>query len=146
MKLTRYSDYALRISLYLAIHSDRLLTITEITTAYGLPHGNVMKLASDLVGAGILESVRGRGGGVRLARPAAEISVGEIVRHTEGPAPMVDCSSCILAPECGLICVLGEAKKAFFSVLDGYSLEDVVNKNPLMVRKLLNDEAVKTGT
>ena len=130
MKLTRYSDYALRLCLYLAINQGRLVQISEIVKVYGLPHSNIMKLTTDLVGAGYFESVRGRSGGIRLARPPAEITVGQIVRHTERDQPLVDCSSCILAPECGLICIMKEAKQAFFGVLDSYSLEQVVARNP----------------
>lgn len=136
MKLTRYSDYALRASLYLAINQTRLVQISEIVKVYGLPHGNIMKLTTDLVSAGFLVSVRGRSGGVRLARPPAEITVGQIVRHTEGDQPLVDCATCILAPECGLICIMKEAKQAFFHVLDGYTLEQVVARNPKAIDML----------
>lgn len=136
MKLTRYSDYALRVSLYLAIHQTRLVQISEIIEAYDLPRSNIMKLITDLVGAGFIESVRGRSGGIRLARPLEDITIGEIVRHTERDQPMVDCSNCILAPECGLICILKEAKNAFFTVLDGYTLEHVAKNNPAAFMKL----------
>ncbi|MCI5041503.1 MAG: Rrf2 family transcriptional regulator [Donghicola eburneus] len=130
MKLTRYSDYALRVSLYLAINQARLVQISEIVKVYGLPQGNIMKLTTDLVGAGFFESVRGRTGGIRLAISPSELTVGQIVRHTEGSQALVDCSSCILAPECGLICIMSEAKQAFFRVLDGYTLEQVIARNP----------------
>lgn len=136
MKLTRYSDYALRVSLYLAINQTRLVQISEIVKVYGLPQGNIMKLTTDLVGAGIFVSVRGRSGGIRLARAPAEITVGQIVRHTERDQPMVDCSTCILAPECGLICIMKEAKQAFFQVLDGYTLEQVIARNPKAIDML----------
>ncbi len=136
MKLTRYSDYALRVSLYLAINQTRLVQISEIVKVYGLPQGNIMKLTTDLVGAGFFVSVRGRSGGIRLARTPAEITVGQIVRHTERDQPMVDCSTCILAPECGLICIMKEAKQAFFQVLDGYTLEQVIARNPKAIDML----------
>ena len=137
MKLTRYSDYALRVSLYLAVHPDRLVPISEIVEVYDLPRGNIMKLTTDLVSAGLVVSVRGRAGGIRLAHPPAEMTVGQIVRHTEGDKPMVDCSTCILAPECGLICMLQEAKHAFYGVLDGYTLAHVVDRSPKALAKLL---------
>lgn len=140
MKLTRYSDYALRVSLYLAVNSDRLVPIHEIVDVYGLPKGNVMKLATDLVGAGILCSVRGRSGGIRLAAAAGDITIGQIVKRTEGNQPMVDCKTCILSPSCGLICIMQEAKSAFFKVLDGYSLQDVIDKTPDMLRDLLSPQ------
>lgn len=138
MKLTRYSDYALRVSLYLAITPDRVVPISEIVDVYGLPRGNVMKLATDLVGAGIFQSVRGRAGGLRLAGAAHEVTLGQIVRHTQGNQPLVKCSGCILAPDCGLICILAEAKQALFGVLDRYSLQDVVDRNPSVLNTLLS--------
>lgn len=130
MKLTRYSDYALRVSLYLAVHRDRLVSISEITEAYAIPRSNVMKLVTDLVGAGIFASVRGRMGGIRLACAPSDLTVGRILRRTEGSPPMVDCTGCILNRACGLICIMGEARAAFFTVLDGYSLQDVIDKEP----------------
>ncbi|MGH1412021.1 MAG: RrF2 family transcriptional regulator [Pelagimonas sp.] len=139
MKLTRYSDYALRVCLYLALHQDRLVSISEIVDTYAIPRGNVMKLATDLVGAGILTSVRGRSGGLRLSAPARDITVGQIVRHTEGNSAMVDCSSCILAPDCGLICILKEAQMAFFNSLDRYTLQQVCDSgSDSLSRKLLS--------
>lgn len=141
MKLTRYSDYALRVSLYLAIHPDRLVPIPEITDAYELPRGNVMKLVTDLVSAGILETVRGRSGGVRLALPPDQVTIARLVTHTEGTTPLIDCSNCILAPDCGLICIMKEAKQAFFKVLDSYTLQDVIDKNPRVLGLFSNQAA-----
>lgn len=141
MKLTRYSDYALRVSLYLAVHSQRLVAIPEIVDAYGLPRSNVMKLVTDLVGAGVFESVRGRSGGIRLAGDARDISVGRIVRHTEGDQPLVDCSGCVLSRGCGLICIMAEAKRAFFDVLERHSLQDVIDRNPQALNVLSPDLA-----
>lgn len=129
MKLTRYSDYSLRVSLYLAMNTDRLVSITEIVDTYGIPRGNVMKLVTDLVRAEIFESVRGRSGGIRLAKPPAEVTVATIVVQTEGDAPLVDCSNCILSPGCILTCVLKEAKQAFFETLERYSLQDLIDKD-----------------
>jgi Rrf2 family nitric oxide-sensitive transcriptional repressor len=137
MKLTRYSDYALRVCLYLAVHRDRLVSIQEVVDFYDLPKSNVMKLATDLVGAGILSAVRGRAGGLRLAVPAADITLGQIVRRTEGAQPMVDCSTCILTPSCGLICIMRDARAAFFAVLEQHSLQDVVDKSPKTLREML---------
>lgn len=138
MKLTRYSDYALRVSLYLALHQDRLVSISEIVDAYGLPRSNIMKLTTDLVGAGLILSVRGRAGGIRLARSAADITIGQIVRHTEKEQPMVDCSTCILAPDCGLICIMNEARQAFFTSLDAHTLAEVVTRSPSALSRLLS--------
>ncbi|WP_095590124.1 RrF2 family transcriptional regulator [Actibacterium ureilyticum] len=130
MKLTRYSDYALRIGLYLAVHRDRLVSVGEIAETYDLPRGNVMKLVTDLVNAGFFTSVRGRSGGVRLARPADQISIGALVAFTEGNQPLVDCAHCLIAPQCSLICIMKEARAAFFGVLGKYSLQDVQDNTP----------------
>lgn len=139
MKLTRYSDYALRICLYLALNPDRVVPIPEIAETYRIPKGNVMKLATDLVGAGFVVSVRGRGGGLKLALPQKSITVGKIVRHTEGEQALVDCSNCVLAPNCGLICILREAQQALFAVLDRYTLADVAAQSPGALRSVIED-------
>ena len=126
MRLTRYSDYAMRVMLYLGRQPDRLCSIAEIAKAYGISQNHLMKVTNDLVNAGYLSSVRGRGGGIRLARPAAQINVGAIIRHTEDDFDLVGCGGCIIAPACGLTSVLDEALAAFLNVLDGYSLADIL--------------------
>ena len=129
MRLTRYTDYAMRVLLYVGAQDGaRLSPISEISRAYGISQNHLMKVVNDLVNAGYLESVRGRFGGVRLARPAAEINVGAVVRHTEEGFDLVDCGSCIVAPACGLTGALAEALAAFMRVLDGYSLDDLLKK------------------
>lgn len=128
MRLTRYTDYAMRVLLYLAARPDRLCSIAEIAAAYGISQNHLMKVVSDLVSAGYLVSVRGRSGGVRLARAPIEINVGAVVRHTEEGFDLVDCGSCIIAPACGLTGALAQALGAFMKVLDGYTLENLMNK------------------
>lgn len=126
MRLTRYTDYAMRVLLYLGARQDRLCSIAEIAQAYGVSQNHLMKVVSDLVGAGYLVSVRGRFGGVRLARPPAEINIGAVVRHTEDGFDLVDCGSCVIAPACGLTGALHQALAAFMKVLDGYTLENLL--------------------
>lgn len=129
MRLTRYTDYAMRVLLYVgAQDGERLSPISAISRAYGISQNHLMKVVNDLVNAGYLESVRGRFGGIRLARPAAEINVGAVVRHTEEGFDLVECGSCVIAPACGLTSALAEALAAFMKVLDGYSLEDLLAK------------------
>ena len=128
MRLTRYTDYAMRVLLYLAARQDRLCSIAEIAGAYGVSQNHLMKVVSDLAGAGYLVSVRGRAGGIRLARAPAEINIGAVVRHTEDGFDLVDCGSCIIAPACGLTGALAQALGAFMKVLDGYTLENLLNK------------------
>ncbi|MFT4012682.1 MAG: Rrf2 family transcriptional regulator [Paracoccus sp. (in: a-proteobacteria)] len=128
MRLTRYTDYALRVLLYLGRQPDRLCSISEIARAYGISQNHLMKVINDLVNAGWLSSVRGRNGGIRLALPPEKISLGAVVRHTEDDFDLVGCGGCIIAPACGLTCVLGEALAAFMAVLDRQSLADALGR------------------
>jgi Rrf2 family nitric oxide-sensitive transcriptional repressor len=137
MRLKSYTDYALRVLMHLAARPDRLASIAEIARTYRISHNHLTKVVHDLRKEGFLDSVRGRSGGVRLARPAGEISVGEVVRHTEGGFDLVDCGSCVIAPACALTAALHEARKAFMTVLDGYSLADLVEDRKAGLRQLL---------
>lgn len=133
MQLTRYTDYSLRVLMYLALRPDRLATIDEIAGAYGISRAHLMKVAHRLGVAGFIETTRGRGGGLRLARAAEEIRIGDVVRQTEGQRPLVECfapevSDCCIAPACGLRGVLGEALHAFLARLDEHTLADVVSR------------------
>lgn len=130
MRLTRYSDYAMRVLLYLAARDDRLCSIAEMAAAYGISRNHLMKVLHDLGRAGYVTSVRGRAGGYRLARPADEINVGALLRDTEDGFDLVDCPNCRIAPGCGLSPVLGEALAAFFAVLDGCTLADLTRRKP----------------
>lgn len=125
MKLTLFTDYSMRVLLYLAARPDRLCSIAEVAQAYKISQNHLMKVVNDLARSGYIEGLRGRGGGIRLGRKPAEINLGELVRHTEGGFDLVDCGSCIIAPACGLTGVLKEALGAFLSVLDRYSLADL---------------------
>lgn len=130
MHLSKFTDYALRVCLYLGAHQDRIVPISEITRAHGLSQSNLMKVVQQLVEGGFLKSTRGRSGGVTLARPAAEIRVGEVARFMEGDSGLVDCSTCILIGACGLVRGLNEAKNAFYQYLDRSSLADAVLAHP----------------
>lgn len=137
MRLKSYTDYALRVLMHLAARPDRLASIGEIARTYRISHNHLMKVVQDLRTEGFLEAVRGRSGGIRLARPAADISVGEVVRHTEAGFNLVDCGSCVIAPACALTAALHEARRAFMAVLDGYSLADLVEERRNGLRELL---------
>ncbi|PCG13151.1 Rrf2 family transcriptional regulator [Sphingomonas adhaesiva] len=127
MKLTRYTDYALRVLLYLSARPERLCSISEMSRSYGISQNHLMKVVHDLGKAGFVASARGRLGGIRLARPPEEIIIGSVVRHTEDGFDLVDCGSCIIAPACGLTGVLREALGAFMTVLDSHTLADLLN-------------------
>jgi Rrf2 family nitric oxide-sensitive transcriptional repressor len=137
MRLTRYSDYALRVLMHLAAKPDRLASIGEIARTYRISHNHLMKVVHDLRKTGYVGATRGRTGGIRLARPASEITVGEVIRHTEGGFDLVDCGSCVIAPACALTGALHEALAAFMAVLDGYTLADLVEERQSGLRQLL---------
>ncbi len=130
MRLTLFSDYALRVLLY-AASQERLVTIAEIADAYRISRHHLVKVTQLLVQIGMIESVRGRNGGLRLAQPPKDINVGALVRETEPDFTLVECfdpetNTCAIAPVCDLKRVLHEAQAQFLDVLDGYSLEDLL--------------------
>ena len=142
MQLTRYSDLSLRVLIYLAVRPHALATVEEIAGAYGISRAHLMKVVHQLGRGGFLETVRGRGGGFRLAREPAEIAVGEVVRYCEGSMKLVECfdpttSQCRIEPACGLRGVLEEALDAFLASLDRYTLEDLVARRRRPLDRLL---------
>jgi Rrf2 family nitric oxide-sensitive transcriptional repressor len=136
MRLTRYTDYAMRVLLYLGARPERLCSIAEIARAYDISQNHLMKIVNDLAREGYIESVRGRFGGIRLGRPASDINIGEVIRHSEEGFDLVDCASCVIAPACGFSGALHEALAAFMAVLDRYTLADLTAQ-PLAIRALL---------
>ena len=138
MRLTSYSDYAMRVLLYLGARDDKLCSVAEMASAYGISHNHLVKVLNDLGKAGYVASVRGRFGGFRLARPAADINIGALLRHTEGDVHLVDCPSCVLAGGCGASSVLDEALAAFFAVLDRCSLAELTDRQRDFRRLILS--------
>lgn len=142
MRLTNYTDYALRVLIYLAVKdSNEKSTITEITEAYNISRNHLTKVIHQLGQIGVIETTRGRGGGIVLAKAPKDIRVGYIVRQTEEDFHLVECfnkvgNQCVLTPVCGLKSVLGEALNAYLQVLDQYTIADMVDK-PAAFRRLL---------
>ena len=128
MRLTLYTDYALRVLTYLGTHEGRLCSVSEMAQSYGVSRNHLVKVVHDLGRAGFVESARGRSGGVKLARPAGEISIGRVVRQTEAGFTRVDCAQCPIASCCRLSGIFGEAMAAFIAVLDRYRLSDLVSR------------------
>src|SRR3546814_9420477 len=118
MKLTLFTDYSIRVLLHLAARPERLCSIAGVAQAYRISQNHLMKVVNDLARSGYIDSVRGRGGGIRLGKPPADINIGALVRHTEEGFNLVDCGNCALAPACGMTGVLKEALGAFLAVLD----------------------------
>jgi Rrf2 family transcriptional regulator, nitric oxide-sensitive transcriptional repressor len=137
MRLTVYTDYSLRVLMYVALHPDRRPTIGQIASSYGISKNHVMKVVHQLGVAGYIETVRGQSGGMRLRRSAEEINLGEVVRRTEPDLALVPCfepinSACVITPACKLRRALHEARAAFLAVLDGYSLADLVDNREVL--------------
>jgi Rrf2 family nitric oxide-sensitive transcriptional repressor len=126
MKLTRYTDYALRVLIYLAIHADRRCSIRDIAQAYGISENHLMKVVQNLGNLGFVATVRGRGGGLHLGRDPGRIRLAEVVRATENDLSPADCASCSLAGSCSLENILDRAVRAFLAVLDDCTLAEVV--------------------
>ena len=139
MQLTRFSDYSLRVLLYLAAHNGRLVPVDEVSRAYGVSRHHLVKVVQRLVEEDLVASTRGRGGGVRLKRQPAEINVGALVRATEPHLNLVECfdadaNTCPIDRACGLKHVLQHAQRAFLDVLDGATLADFVPRAPQLIR------------
>ena len=141
MQLTAYTDYALRVLMYLAVYDDRLVTIAEMTTAYGISKNHLMKVVHHLGQLGLITTTRGRNGGIELAHPPHTIWLGDVVRQTEPHFHLVECfneaiNRCPITPACGLASVISEAHEAFLVALDRYSLADIVERKSELVHLL----------
>lgn len=139
MRLTDYTDYTLRTLIYLGLHPDHLVTVKEISDAYGISNNHLTKVVHQLGLSGMVLTVRGRGGGLRLAVSPADINIGAVVRLTEPDFNMVECfdsakNDCVLAPACQLKDVLHRATQAWLAVLDEVTLEQVLS-NARRLRK-----------
>lgn len=139
MNLTRHTDYALRVLIYLASQPERLATIAEIAEAYAISRNHLMKVVHELGRAGFVRTIRGQGGGLQLGHEPSAINVGEVVRAMEGNLEMIDCTKpgCPIVPACALKGVLDEARDAFFDVLDGYTLQDLISRRRKRLVELL---------
>lgn len=132
MRLTAYTDYSLRVLVYLSIQDERLATIKEISEQYGISKNHLMKLVHDLGKNGFVETVRGKNGGLRMGRDPAKITVGAVVRAMEKDMSIVECFDSENYEECQILhaCILKgamrKARKAFLDVLDGYTIKDLV--------------------
>ena len=141
MRLTRYTDNALRALIYIGLHDAAPSRITDIARRMGMSEDHAAKVIARLAELGFVTTLRGRLGGVKLARPAAEINIGEVVRETEDNLNQVECfdaehNQCPIAPACALAPALDEALTAFLAVLDRYTLAQLTDK-PRGLQRLL---------
>ncbi|MEO5807114.1 iron-responsive transcriptional regulator RirA [Devosia sp.] len=140
MRLTRQSNYAIRALVYCAINDPGLSRVADIAKAYGISELFLFKLIKPLVEGGLIQTVRGRHGGIKLGRPAKDISLLETIRLTEENFALAECfedgADCPLIGECDLNSALREALGAFFAVLDGYSIADLAQKRRSLRERL----------
>lgn len=148
MRLTKFTDYSLRVMIYLARHPDCLATIADIAGEYDIPSTHLMKVVHRLAQCRYIVTVRGKGGGMRLARAPDAINVGALVRDTEDNMDIAECFSaenqnCPMLPDCTLQSVLREARKSFLATLDFYCLSDIVRETaPASVAPLIRFDKV----
>jgi Rrf2 family nitric oxide-sensitive transcriptional repressor len=133
MHITRYTDYSLRVLIYLAINKDGLSTISEIAQSYDISKNHLMKIVQQLNLKGHLLATRGKNGGLRLNRAPSDINIGNLVREIEDKKKLVECfgdnNQCVITPSCQLKGIFAEAQENFFKTLDKYTLHDLVGVN-----------------
>lgn len=131
MYLTQHTDFGLRVLIYAAINDDTLVNISTIAETYQISKSHLMKVVTALVKNGFLDSVRGKGGGLKLSRAPEEINIGRVIRALE-PMVLVECmgdkNGCLITPNCRLAGILNGANKAFINHLEGFTLADLINK------------------
>jgi Rrf2 family transcriptional regulator, nitric oxide-sensitive transcriptional repressor len=151
MRLTTYTDYSLRVLIYLGVQSDKLVTIKQISEHYGISNNHLLKVVHQLGLLGFIETVRGRNGGLRLARPASQIVIGDVVRKMEQDMALVHCfaaegridpaSECRIMNACVLKGALSKALQAFLDVLDQYTLAELVAQKNRLAELLMVERA-----
>ena len=130
MRLTDYTDYTLRVLMFCALYPERSVTIAELADSHAVSKNHLMKIVNDLSRQGLLHTTRGRGGGLRLLKPASEICIGDVVRQTETDFRMVECfdkshNECTLTAHCQLKQVFHTALQSYMAELDKVTLADV---------------------
>ena len=144
MQVTLHTDYALRVLIHVAIADSKLITINDIAKTFDVSKQHLMKVVNNLGQKGYLDTVRGRGGGIRLRRPAHDINIGQVVRETEERLGIIGCLErrgyCPIQRVCELRGVFGEATQAFLAVLDEYTLADLIKPRRVLSSLLLLDQ------
>lgn len=140
MQLTHYTDYSLRVLIFLTLQEDeRLVTINEIAEHFSIARNHLIKVVQRLGQLGYVQTVRGKGGGIRIGKAPAEIGIGAVVRDMEANLEIIDCSKppCPLTGHCELKGILDEASQAFLTVLDRYTLAEL-KRQPQQIQQLLD--------
>lgn len=140
MRLTRFTDYSLRVLIYLGLKDDGRVTIREISDAYGISRNHLMKVVSLLTRMGYLDARRGPGGGIALARPPKEIVIADVVRDMEDDLNLVECfcegGTCVIKPMCELQRALHKALNAYLETLEQYTLLDLIKPRSQLIEVL----------
>jgi len=142
MQLTQYTDYSLRVLIYLSLKKPgELGTITQISEFYGISRNHLVKVVHNLAIHGFIHTIRGKHGGMHLARLPSEISIGEVVRLTEPNFDIAECfnketNSCVITPVCALKAILSEARNSFLKELDRYTIADSVTKKNALTKNI----------
>ena len=147
MRLTTFTDYSLRVLLYVATAPGGRANIAEIAQKYRVSEHHLVKVVHLLGKQGLLSNTRGRGGGLRLARAPRDINVGQVVRLTEEPSELVECfaplGNCVITNACRLAGIIDKAHKAFYEVLDGFTLEDLLI-HPQRMTRILHSQTTES--
>ena len=143
MQLTHYTDYSLRVLVYLSLKINKSVTIAEIADYYKISRNHLVKVVNNLANLGYITTIRGKGGGMHLAMPAEKINIGEVVRNVEPNFDIVECfaedhTDCRIEPICKLKRVLKSATETFLIELDQYTLQDVISKRNLKNISIVN--------
>jgi Rrf2 family nitric oxide-sensitive transcriptional repressor len=141
MNLTKFSDYSLRVLIYLALHPERPVTVAEISKAYNVSQHHLVKVSQLLIDKGYVTSLRGRSGGLRLSRQPGDINIGKIVRLTEPNWNVVECfdsatNSCPIDGACGLKGALRDAQQAFLNTLEAHTIADFLPQSKSILQLL----------
>lgn len=142
MQLTQYTDFSLRVLIYLSLKKpEELGTVSDIAKFYGISRNHLVKVVHNLASHGLIQTIRGKHGGMRLARPATEITIGEVVRLTEPNFDIAECfnkttNSCVITPVCELKSILGEARSRFLQELDQHTIADAVTKKSALSKRI----------
>ena len=144
MRLTLQTDYALRLLMYLAANQNRVVTIADSSRKFDISRNHLMKIAHKLGTLKYIETVRGRSGGLRLARPADRINIGKVARDMENDSAFLDCfeagqGTCYIMPSCRLKGLMATALDAFYASLEHHSLADLTDENPILTELLVEE-------
>lgn len=145
MRLAEFTDYTLRVLMYCAAHPEERITISALAEGYGISKNHLMKVVNDLARQGLLETTRGRGGGLRLIKDPTSIHIGDVVQAAETDFRMAECfdaatNRCALTPRCGLKQLLESALQSYFDTLNNATLADIAQ--PLTLSRRASSVAV----